>query len=42
MTTEQKKRNTAKNKIRRITKELLINPNNTMAKDALEKWRRII
>ena len=39
MTPEQKKKNTARNKIRRITKELERNPNNTMAKQALEKWR---
>ena len=41
MTSEQKKRNTAKNKIRKITKELMYNPNNTMAQTALEKWRKV-
>jgi hypothetical protein len=41
MKAELKKKNTAKNKIRRITKELEKNPNNIMAKQSLEKWRGV-
>lgn len=41
MTPEQKKKNTAKNKIRRIKRELEKNPNNTYAKRDLEKWSNL-
>lgn len=35
-------KHTAKNKIRRIEKELAKNPNNTKAKESLEKWRKVV
>jgi hypothetical protein len=41
MKPEEKKKHTARNKIRRIEKELKHNPNNTKAKESLEKWRKI-
>lgn len=41
LTPEQKKKHTAKNKIRRIEKELSTNPGNTVAKESLEKWKKV-
>ncbi len=37
--TKDKIKNTTRNKIRRIEKELKKNPNNTIAKQSLEKWK---